>query len=86
MAGIESSVAGVFYPGAILCQAGLSASRRYGDAVMELDDSVGQILSLLRRLGIGNHTFVFFTSDNGAALMSGPSESRRRPPPPSFVV
>uniref|UniRef100_A0A3Q3WXN0 N-acetylgalactosamine-6-sulfatase n=1 Tax=Mola mola TaxID=94237 RepID=A0A3Q3WXN0_MOLML len=47
----------------------------YGDAVMELDYSVGQILSRLRSLGIDNNTFVFFTSDNGAALMSGPNES-----------
>lgn len=49
---------------------------RYGDAVMELDYSIGQILSLLQSLGIENNTFVFFTSDNGAALMSGPNESR----------
>lgn len=41
---------------------------------MELDYSVGQILSLLRTLGIESNTFVFFTSDNGAALMSGPNE------------
>lgn len=54
----------------------LSVFYRYGDAVMELDDSVGQILSLLRRLGIDSNTLVFFTSDNGAALMSGPNESR----------
>ena len=49
---------------------------RYGDAVMELDYSVGQILSLLQDLGIENNTFVFFTSDNGAALTSGPNEGR----------
>lgn len=54
----------------------LSVFYRYGDAVMELDYSVGQILSLLRRLGIDSNTLVFFTSDNGAALMSGPNESR----------
>ncbi|XP_068595327.1 N-acetylgalactosamine-6-sulfatase [Brachionichthys hirsutus] len=53
---------------------GRSQRGRYGDAVMELDDSVGQILSLLKKLGIANNTFVFFTSDNGAALMSGPNE------------
>lgn len=46
---------------------------------MELDYSVGQILSRLRSLGIDNNTFVFFTSDNGAALMSGPNESRHSP-------
>uniref|UniRef100_A0A3P8UEL6 Galactosamine (N-acetyl)-6-sulfatase n=1 Tax=Cynoglossus semilaevis TaxID=244447 RepID=A0A3P8UEL6_CYNSE len=40
----------------------------YGDAVMELDYSVGVILSWLKQLGIDQNTFVFFTSDNGAAL------------------
>ncbi|XP_007553968.1 N-acetylgalactosamine-6-sulfatase [Poecilia latipinna] len=54
---------------------GKSQRGRYGDAVMELDYSVGQILSLLQNLGIEKNTFVFFTSDNGAALMSGPQES-----------
>uniref|UniRef100_A0A8C7XC81 Galactosamine (N-acetyl)-6-sulfatase n=1 Tax=Oryzias sinensis TaxID=183150 RepID=A0A8C7XC81_9TELE len=53
---------------------GKSQRGRYGDAVMELDYSVGQILKKLQRLGIDNNTFVFFTSDNGAALMSGPNE------------
>uniref|UniRef100_A0A3B5L8K6 Galactosamine (N-acetyl)-6-sulfatase n=1 Tax=Xiphophorus couchianus TaxID=32473 RepID=A0A3B5L8K6_9TELE len=54
---------------------GKSQRGRYGDAVMELDYSIGQILSLLQNLGIEENTFVFFTSDNGAALMSGPQES-----------
>ncbi|XP_034048192.1 N-acetylgalactosamine-6-sulfatase isoform X1 [Thalassophryne amazonica] len=54
---------------------GKSQRGRYGDAVMELDDSVGQILLQLRVLGIENNTFVFFTSDNGAAVSSGPHES-----------
>uniref|UniRef100_A0A8D3BIV0 N-acetylgalactosamine-6-sulfatase n=1 Tax=Scophthalmus maximus TaxID=52904 RepID=A0A8D3BIV0_SCOMX len=53
---------------------GKSQRGRYGDAVMELDYSVGQMLSLLRTLGIDNNTFVFFTSDNGAALISAPNE------------
>ena len=50
---------------------------RYGDAVMELDDSIGRLLKVLRLLNIENNTFVFFTSDNGAALSSGPHESRQ---------
>ena len=36
----------------------------------ELDDSVGRILQKLQDLGIANNTFVFFSSDNGAALTS----------------
>ncbi|KAI4830108.1 hypothetical protein KUCAC02_001761 [Chaenocephalus aceratus] len=55
---------------------GQSQRGRYGDAVMELDYSVGHILLWLKRLGIENDTFVFFTSDNGAALMSGPNEGK----------
>lgn len=42
----------------------------YGDAVRELDHSVGIILETLRQNRIDNNTFVFFTSDNGAALVS----------------
>ena len=40
---------------------------RYGDAVRELDYGVGQILKTLINLGLDKDTFVFFTSDNGAA-------------------
>jgi len=40
---------------------------RYGDAVMELDAGVGEVLSKLRELKIDHNTFVFFSSDNGAA-------------------
>ncbi|WAR11674.1 GALNS-like protein [Mya arenaria] len=39
----------------------------YGDAVMELDFGVGQILNKLMALGVAENTFVFFSSDNGAA-------------------
>ncbi|KAK2819700.1 hypothetical protein Q7C36_021346 [Tachysurus vachellii] len=54
---------------------GQSQRGRYGDAVMELDHSVGKILAQLVELGIDKNTFVFFTSDNGAAVMSGPGQS-----------
>uniref|UniRef100_A0A8C1DF32 N-acetylgalactosamine-6-sulfatase n=1 Tax=Cyprinus carpio carpio TaxID=630221 RepID=A0A8C1DF32_CYPCA len=54
---------------------GKSQRGRYGDAVMELDDSIGQILAHLVSLGIHNNTLVFFTSDNGAAVMSGAHQS-----------
>ncbi|KAH0500585.1 N-acetylgalactosamine-6-sulfatase [Microtus ochrogaster] len=55
---------------------GTSHRGRYGDAVREIDDSVGKILSLLQNLGISKNTFVFFTSDNGAALISAPKEGK----------
>uniref|UniRef100_A0AAA9S5D9 N-acetylgalactosamine-6-sulfatase n=2 Tax=Bos TaxID=9903 RepID=A0AAA9S5D9_BOVIN len=53
---------------------GTSQRGRYGDAIRELDDSVGRILRLLRDLSIAENTFVFFTSDNGAALISAPRQ------------
>ncbi|XP_058384453.1 N-acetylgalactosamine-6-sulfatase isoform X1 [Diceros bicornis minor] len=53
---------------------GTSQRGRYGDAVREMDDSVGKILRLLQDLRITEDTFVFFTSDNGAALISAPKQ------------
>ena len=38
---------------------------------MELDSGVGRILQKLVDLKIDNNTFIFFSSDNGAALHSG---------------
>ncbi|XP_063293313.1 N-acetylgalactosamine-6-sulfatase isoform X2 [Pelobates fuscus] len=54
----------------------LGTSRRglYGDAVREIDFSIGKILGTLMQTGIANNTFVFFTSDNGAALISDPNQ------------
>jgi arylsulfatase A len=42
---------------------------RYGDAVEEVDWSVGQVLQTLRAEGIEGRTLVFFTSDNGPWLI-----------------
>ncbi|XP_066493109.1 N-acetylgalactosamine-6-sulfatase isoform X2 [Tiliqua scincoides] len=53
---------------------GTSQRGLYGDAVREIDDSVGKILSYLKKLNISENTFVFFTSDNGAALISAPNQ------------
>ena len=43
----------------------------YGDVVAELDWSVGEILSTLRRLELEKDTLVIFTSDNGPWLSYG---------------
>ena len=50
---------------------GKSRAGIYGDAVEELDGSVGQVLDTLRREGIAEKTLVFFTSDNGPWLIMG---------------
>ena len=48
-------------------------SRRglYGDVIMEIDWSVGQILGTLKRCGLDERTLVIFTSDNGPWLLYG---------------
>ena len=51
---------------------GKSQRGAYGDAVMELDWSVGQITEALRRYGIDEHTILVVTSDNGADVRLGP--------------
>ncbi len=45
---------------------GKSGAGLYGDAIAELDWSVGQIMDQLRTLGLDENTLVVFTSDNGA--------------------
>ena len=47
---------------------GKSPRGRYGDAVEEVDWSVGQVLQWLRKAKLEQRTFVFFTSDNGPWL------------------
>lgn len=47
---------------------GKSPRGLYGDVVEELDDSVGQILQLLREQKLAGSTLVVFTSDNGPWL------------------
>ncbi|MBX9789570.1 MAG: sulfatase-like hydrolase/transferase [Pirellulales bacterium] len=42
-----------------------SGAGLYGDALAELDDSVGQVLAKLVDVGIDDRTMVIFTSDNG---------------------
>ena len=45
---------------------GRSANGPYGDAVEELDWSIGQIMATVEELGLRDNTLVIFTSDNGA--------------------
>lgn len=50
---------------------GQSARGLYGDVIMEIDWSVGQILAALKRHGLDERTLVVFTSDNGPWLLYG---------------
>jgi len=50
---------------------GKSKAGLFGDVMMEVDWSVGQILNTLRRHKLDNNTLVIFTSDNGPWLSYG---------------
>ncbi|HXT40067.1 MAG TPA: sulfatase [Candidatus Angelobacter sp.] len=50
---------------------GKSARGLYGDVIMEIDWSVGQILKALKKNGLDDNTLVVFTSDNGPWLLYG---------------
>ena len=50
---------------------GKSKRGLYGDVIMEIDWSVGQILAALKSNGLDEKTVVVFTSDNGPWLLYG---------------
>ncbi|SFR33793.1 arylsulfatase [Robiginitalea myxolifaciens] len=50
---------------------GKSGRGLYGDVIMELDWSVGEILKALERSGLSDNTIVMVTSDNGPWLSYG---------------
>lgn len=50
---------------------GKSEQGMFGDVVMEIDWSVGQILQTLKESGISDNTLVIFTSDNGPWINFG---------------
>ncbi len=50
---------------------GKSEQGLYGDVMMEIDWSVGEILKTLEKLGLDKNTLVVFTSDNGPWLNYG---------------
>ncbi len=61
--------------------AGKSANGPWGDAIEEIDWSVGQIVNRVKELGIEKNTIIIFTSDNGAPLgLSGSSKGGSNEP------
>lgn len=50
---------------------GKSKRGLYGDVIMEIDWSVGQVLTTLKEHNLDNNTIVIFTSDNGPWLNYG---------------
>lgn len=45
----------------------LTAMRRYSEEITGVDDGVGTVMATLERLGLGDHTLVVFTADQGLA-------------------
>lgn len=57
---------------------GKSAEGLYGDAVEEVDWSVGEVLATLRSNGLERNTLVMFSSDNGPWYQGSPGKLRGR--------
>jgi len=57
---------------------GKSEAGLYGDAVEEIDWSVGQVLNTLSELGLDEKTLVIFSSDNGPWMEGNPGYVRGR--------
>ncbi len=57
---------------------GRSKAGLYGDAVEEIDWSVGEILAALKRAKLHKNTIVFFTSDNGPWYEGSAGHLRQR--------
>ncbi len=58
---------------------GKSGAGLFGDVMMEVDWSVGQIMQAIRRNGLENDTLVIFTSDNGPWLSYGNHAGSAKP-------
>ncbi len=50
---------------------GKSGTGLYGDVMMEIDWSVGEITKALKQAGVEDNTLVFFSSDNGPWIVYG---------------
>jgi arylsulfatase A-like enzyme len=57
---------------------GKSKAGLYGDAVQEIDWSVGELVNALEKLGIMDNTIFIFTSDNGPWHEGNPGYQRGR--------
>ena len=58
---------------------GKSGAGLFGDVVMEVDWSVGQILSAIEDIGVERNTLVIFTSDNGPWMSYGTHAGKATP-------
>lgn len=64
---------------------GKSGLNSYADFVMQVDDTVGQVLAALKRNGIEDNTLVIFTSDNGCSPEANFRELGKLGHDPSYI-
>ncbi len=64
---------------------GKSKTNPYGDFMLQVDRTVGEILKTLDQLGIENETLVIFTSDNGCSPQADFEELERFGHDPSYT-
>jgi len=64
---------------------GKSATNPYGDFVLQVDHTVGQILDALEKHGISDETLIIFTSDNGCSPQANFQELAGYGHNPSYV-
>ena len=64
---------------------GKSATNPYGDFVLQVDHTVGQILEALETHGISEETLIIFTSDNGCSPEANYQELAKYGHNPSYV-
>lgn len=64
---------------------GKSKTSEYGDFVLQVDWTVGQVLETLKRNGLERDTLVIFTSDNGFAPAADLDELRQLGHNPSYI-
>lgn len=64
---------------------GKSKTNEYGDFVLQVDWTVGQVLKALKRNGLEDNTLVIFTSDNGCSPQADFTELEGFGHDPSYV-
>ena len=64
---------------------GKSGTNEYGDFVLQVDWTVGQVMKALKKNGLRDNTLVIFTSDNGCSPMADFEELAKFEHDPSYV-
>jgi arylsulfatase A len=64
---------------------GKSGLNKYGDFVMQVDDSIGQVMQALEANGISENTLIIFTADNGCSPAARIDEMKKKGHFPNWI-